>query len=63
MTTTAHMPTKDWTGAPLTFTAIPATELDSFIRARAYELYEQGCREDGYAEEHWRQAQSELLSS
>jgi Protein of unknown function (DUF2934) len=61
MTTIAHTATKDQTGAPLTITDIPAAELDSFIRARAYELYEQGGREAGRAEEHWRQAQSEIL--
>ena len=48
-------------GEPLPFTAIPAAELDSFIRARAYEIYEQECREDGHAEQHWHQAQSEIL--
>ena len=62
-TTTAHMPTKDQTGAPLTFATIPAAELDGLIRARAYELYEQACRQDGHAEEHWSQAQAEILSS
>ena len=46
---------------PLPFRTIPAAELDSFIRARAYEIYEQKCREDGHAEQHWRQAQSEIL--
>ena len=61
MTTIAHMPTKDSTGAPLTFTSIPAAALDTFIRARAYEIYELGCRLDGHAEEHWRQAQLEIL--
>lgn len=58
----ADTPAKGTTGAPLPFTAIPGAELDSFIRARAYELYEQGCRQDGHADEHWRQAQSEILS-
>lgn len=63
MTTAAGTPTKDSTGTPLTFTTIPAAELVNFIRARAYEIYEQRCREDGHAEEHWRQAQSEILRS
>jgi hypothetical protein len=48
-------------GEPLPFNTIPAAEVDSFIRARAYEIYEQKCREDGHAEQHWRQAQSEIL--
>jgi Protein of unknown function (DUF2934) len=61
MTTIAHTATKDQTGALLTIADIPAAELDSFIRARAYELYEQGGREAGHAEEHWRQAESEIL--
>jgi Protein of unknown function (DUF2934) len=63
MTTITPTTTKDQTGAPLTFATIPASELDTFIRARAYELYEQACRQDGHAEEHWRQAQAEILSS
>lgn len=61
--TIADIPEKDPTDAPLFFTTIPGAELDSFIRARAYQLYEQGCKQEGHAEEHWRQAQSEILSS
>lgn len=63
MTTLPDTPAKDAMGTPLTFTTIPGAELDTFIRARAYELYEQAGRQDGQAEEHWRQAQSEILSS
>jgi hypothetical protein len=63
MTTIAAIPAKDPMGTPLTFTTIPGAEIDTFIRARAFELYEQACRQDGHAEEHWRQAQAEILSS
>jgi DUF2934 family protein len=48
-------------GEPRPFTTIPAAELDSFIQARAYEIYEKNCRADGHAHRHWRQAQSEIL--
>jgi hypothetical protein len=61
--TIADIPEKDPTDAPLYFTTIPGAEIDAFIRARAYQLYEQGCKQEGHAEEHWRQAQSEILSS
>ena len=34
--------------------------LEEQIRQRAYELYEQRGRYDGFAEEDWRQAESEV---
>lgn len=37
--------------------------LQEEIRRRAYELYEQRGREDGYAEEDWLQAEAEILAA
>jgi HSP20 family molecular chaperone IbpA len=36
-------------------------ELHNSIRHRAYELFEQGGHADGHADEHWLQAENELL--
>jgi hypothetical protein len=33
---------------------------EEVVRRRAYEIYEQHGREDGYALDHWLQAESEL---
>ena len=35
-------------------------ELEAAIRVRAYELYEQRGRQDGYAQSDWFQAEAEL---
>ena len=35
-------------------------ELEDQIRLRAYELYEERGREDGYAEEDWLRAKEEI---
>jgi hypothetical protein len=37
--------------------------LEERIRERAYELWEQGGQQDGYADEHWRLASLEVLES
>jgi Protein of unknown function (DUF2934) len=42
--------------------AIPA-ELEEEIRRRAYELYEQRGKVDGYALYDWLQAEAEVLSA
>lgn len=41
----------------------PTTTLEQRIRERAYELYEQRGREDGFAEQDWLQAEAEMISS
>ena len=46
--------------ATSTITATP--EVTERIRARAYELYEQRGRVDGFAEQDWLQAEIEFLS-
>jgi Protein of unknown function (DUF2934) len=38
------------------------TDLESAIRARAYELFERRGRYDGYAQDDWLQAEAEVLS-
>ena len=38
------------------------TCLETLIRARAYELYEQCGKEDGHAEEDWLSAEAEVLT-
>ena len=38
------------------------SDLETTIRARAYELYEKRGRHDGYAQDDWLQAEAELLS-
>jgi Protein of unknown function (DUF2934) len=40
----------------------PPAELESVIRARAYELYEKRGRQDGFAQQDWLQAEAEVLS-
>jgi DUF2934 family protein len=42
-------------------TTLPV-ELQERIRLRAYELYEQRGRVDGFAEEDWAQAEREVLA-
>jgi hypothetical protein len=37
-------------------------DLETAIRARAYELYEKRGRQDGCAQDDWFQAEAELLS-
>jgi hypothetical protein len=37
-------------------------DFQSAIRARAYELYEKRGRQDGYAQQDWLQAESEVLA-
>lgn len=39
-----------------------SAELETVIRARAYELYEKRGREDGLAQQDWLQAEAEVLS-
>ncbi len=39
-----------------------ASERDLKIKARAYELWEEGGREDGHADAHWAQAMREIGS-
>ena len=43
-------------------TAPGTFNLEEEIRRRAYELYELRGREDGFAEEDWARAESEVLS-
>lgn len=45
---------------PTEITAPP--DLQELIRQRAYELYEQSGRLDGFAEQHWLQAEREVLA-
>jgi hypothetical protein len=40
----------------------PSFDLETEIRARAYELYEKRGRQDGYAQDDWFQAEAEVLS-
>lgn len=37
-------------------------DLETTIRARAYELYEKRGRKDGYAQDDWLQAEAEVRS-
>jgi Protein of unknown function (DUF2934) len=37
-------------------------DLETTIRARAYELYEKRGRQDGYAQDDWLQAETEVRS-
>lgn len=39
-----------------------AFDLESAIRARAFELYEKRGRQDGLAQQDWYQAESEILT-
>ena len=39
-----------------------AADVESVIRARAYELYEKRGRQDGFAQQDWLQAEAEVLS-
>lgn len=39
------------------------TNLEAAIRARAYELYETRGRRDGFAQDDWLQAESEVRST
>jgi hypothetical protein len=61
--TTMQSPAK-----PATFTSADKKnghaniELESAIRARAYELYEKRGRSDGFAQDDWLQAEAEVLS-
>ena len=41
--------------------ASSGAELEEQIRRRAYELYEQAGFQDGHSEEHWLQAEHEIL--
>lgn len=41
---------------------VPASDLESEIRARAYELYEQRGYTNGCSEEDWFQAEREVLA-
>jgi len=45
---------------PTEITAPP--DLQELIRQRAYELYEQSGRLDGFAEQRWLQAEREVLA-
>jgi hypothetical protein len=42
---------------------IPATDLIEEVRTLAYALYEQRGRQDGFAEQDWLQAETEILGS
>ena len=55
--------------AAASVTAVPANgngasafNVESAIRARAFELYEKRGRQDGFAQQDWLQAESEILS-
>ena len=39
-----------------------SNDLEIAIRARAYELYEQRGRQDGFAQDDWLQAEAEVMS-
>jgi hypothetical protein len=39
-----------------------ASDLETTIRARAYELYEKRGRQDGFAQDDWLQAEMEVRS-
>ena len=41
----------------------PTTTLEQRIRERAYELYEQRGRKDGFAEQDWLQAEAEMIGT
>jgi hypothetical protein len=41
----------------------PPAEVESAIRRRAYEIYEQRGRADGFELEDWMQAEGEILGS
>jgi DUF2934 family protein len=41
---------------------IPASIVRHLIEVRAYELYEQRCKEADHAKDDWLQAESEILS-
>lgn len=63
---TTNRKTSDGNGKRLTAAvAHPApgtTDVLEQVRRRAYELYEQRGRQDGYHEQDWLQAEAELLS-
>jgi len=42
---------------------ITSLSLEEQIRLRAYELYEQRGRQDGFAEQDWLQAEAELTKN
>jgi Protein of unknown function (DUF2934) len=50
----------DATKKPPTAVTTDQQELEDQIRLRAYELYEERGREDGYAEEDWLRAKEEI---
>ncbi len=39
-----------------------SVDLEAAIRSRAYELYEKRGRRDGFAQDDWLQAETEILS-
>lgn len=58
---TSKTPTKPSLGAtPIRAVSNPSTDLHEQVRRRAYELYVQRGRLDGFAEQDWLQAEREL---
>jgi hypothetical protein len=64
----AQVTTMESPAKPATFPSAPKknghanSDLESAIRARAYEIYERRGRYDGYAQDDWLQAEAEVVS-
>ncbi len=68
----AQVPTPEPPAKPATSTSTPKSpkngnakvpfNMEDAIRARAYELYEQRGRQDGFAQDDWLQAEVEVLT-
>ncbi len=69
----AQVPTTEPPAKPATSTSVEKknakngnakapVELEQTIRSRAYELYEERGRQDGFAQDDWLKAEAEVLS-
>ncbi len=72
----AQVPTTEPPAKPVTSTSVVVekkssrsngnakapSELEQAIRSRAYELYEERGRQDGFAQQDWLKAEAEVLS-
>ena len=61
-TTTPRTPKPTVSAAPEKKNGHSHGDLENAIRSRAYELYEQRGRKDGFAWDDWLQAESEVLA-
>lgn len=60
-TTSPRNPKPTTSAAPEKKNGHATPEVEGTIRARAYQLYEQRGRQDGFAQDDWLQAEAEVL--